>query len=979
MLCAIEFTDAVTVDVNLNMKGVKGTISFSQQSPSVPTEIKVSELSGLDQYPSETFPWHIHNYPFTTQHDDPCGAASVGGHFDPFMASRSDYSIRCSNNASFCEVGDLSGKFGRFNASSLVTVTFTDNNLSLYGVHSIVGRSVVIHRSNGARWVCANIEYPSDVTVAYSPFRANMIGDIFFIEPYSPLNLTTVFVQLSYGSENSSLHRWYVHNNPIGSDGNCIDAGDDYNPRGITIGSSDYQYCSSSNQTACEVGDLGGKSSLLDFNNGLLMLFYTDINLPVRNNRLNETILGRSVVIHAKMSNPARIACANLLEYSPRIASVMFQEDGVIGQIVFEQLSPFSPTVVKIKLSGLSFKAEDYHVHEFPVDETIQGRSKCTAAGGHFNPTNITRNSSSPTTLDAYEIGDLSGKSSLVLTGINKLDYRYMDPYLPLFGTDSIVGRSIVIHDVNGDRWLCANILYDGMKIASIITTITNGTFQGRLVLSQLADDPFSETTIFLDFNFGPPVMSGSSTTMVSTSMTKTSNVTLSTSSLTSISITPMLSTTPTVLSSDVLSTSPNSTSTALATSTPLLTNMTKTSTESLSTSSSSLSTMTTVLPSSTSSSSPNLTSMVTMMSTSTHVTTSVTATSQSSTSTNANISSTSSTSKITVSSTNSANISSTSAIASTTSIVSSTMTANISSTSSIASSTSKITVTSTNINSTSSIASSTSKITVTSTNINSTSAVASSTSKVTVTSTKNANISSTSAIASTTSIVSSTMTANISSTSSIASSTSKITVTSTNINSTSSIASSTSKITVTSTNINSTSAVASSTSKVTVTSTKNANISSTSVIPSTSTEKSSPSSSNTSVPTMMTSTTFYVTTMGGMSAVTTVSTSPTPSNKPRDRRREKLHRRQAQTPAIYLSIQNNCEPGSSDVDYDSASSSCSPTNQLACSIGDLVGKHGPLSSGRNLLTDLNLPLTGPNSSEYMSISSSCLLFIFYY
>ena len=506
--------DAVTVDANLNMKGVKGTISFRQRSPANLTEITVS-LTGLDQYPSETFPWHIHNYPFTTQRDDPCSAASVGGHFDPFMASsRPDYSTRCSANQSLCEVGDLSGKFGQFNASTLVTLTFTDNNLPLYGVHSIVGRSVVIHRSNGARWVCANIEYgPSDVTVAYSPFRADLIGNIFFIEPYSPMGLTTVFVQLSYisGSVNSSLHMWHVHSNSIGSDGDCVDAGEHYNPKGISIESLDYKYCSSSNQTACEVGDLTGKSSLLNFIDGHSILFYTDTNLPVRINRLNETILGHSVVIEEQNVNSARIACVNLTEYSPRIASAKFQEDGVTGQIVFKQPSPFSPTVVRIKLTGLSFKAEDYHVHKFPVDETIQGSSKCTAAGGHYNPTNITRNSSSPKTLDAYEIGDLSGKSSQMLIGLNSLDYRYTDPYLPLFGTNSIVGRSVVIHEVNGDRWLCANIIYD-TETVSITTSITNDTFQGRLVLTQLANDPFSETTIFLDFNFGPPVMSSSST-----------------------------------------------------------------------------------------------------------------------------------------------------------------------------------------------------------------------------------------------------------------------------------------------------------------------------------------------------------------------------------------------------------------------------------------------------------------------------------
>ena len=517
------------------MNGVIGFVSFSQQSPANPTEIKVS-LSGLDQYPSETFPWHIHNYPFTTQKRDPCSAASVGGHFNPFMANSSapDYSTMCSNNRSFCQVGDLSGKFGRLNASSSVNVRFTDDNLPLYGVHSIVGRSVVIHRSNGDRWVCANIEYPGNITVAYSPFRANLIGSIFFIEPYPPMNLTTVFVQLSYisGSLSSSSHNWHVYTNFINNYSNCIDAGEHhYNPKNISAASEDYKYCNSSNQVVCEVGDLTGKSSPLNFINGHLVFFYADINLPVRINSFDETILGRSVVIHSKKSNPARIACANLSEYSPRIASAKFQEDGVTGQVVFKQSSPFSPTVVGITLNGLSSRAGGYQVHEFPVDETIQGSSKCTAAGGHYNPRNITRNSSSPTTFDAYEMGDLSGKSSKTLNQLNGLDFPYTDPYLPLFGIESIVGRSVAIHYPNGSLWLCANILYD-METVSITATITTDFLQGRLVLTQLANDPFSDTMIFFNFNILPPVLSTTSTapTPTQSSTTKTSTNSSSTS-----------------------------------------------------------------------------------------------------------------------------------------------------------------------------------------------------------------------------------------------------------------------------------------------------------------------------------------------------------------------------------------------------------------------------------------------------------------
>ena len=763
------------------------------------TMIRIS-LTGLDQYPSETFPWHIHNYPFTTQHDDPCSAASVGGHFDPFMASsRPDYSTRCSTtNRSLCEVGDLSGKFGDLTPNNSPNRFHIDAYLPLYGVHSIVGRSVVIHRSNGARWVCANIEYPSDVTVAYSPFRASLIGNIFFIESYSPVDFTTVFTRLSYisGSMDSNSHNWHVHRDPIGGGGNCDDGGPHYNPRGINVDSPDYSYCSPSNQTACEIGDLTGKGSRLNFTNGRTVSFYTDTELPLRVNRLGETILRRSVVVHASNAGAARIACANLIEYTPRVAIARFEEDGVTGQIAFKQSSPFSPTTVRVELSGLSSRADGYHVHEFPVDEALQGSSKCTAAGGHFNPRNVVRNTSSPTTLDAYEIGDLSGKFGGLLDQ-DAINSTYSDPYLPLFGTESIVGRSIVIHYPNGDRWLCANIIYD-METFTVTTNIISDTLQGRLVLTQLVNDSFSETTIFLDFNIGPPVMSSSralgtpTPTQLLTSMTSTPS-----SSVMSSLSTSMVSSS---ITSSLLSSTVTSTTSLLSSSLVLSTN-------------SVLSSTTAVLSSSTLSPSPNSTSMVTvtsMMSSSTQETTSVTATSQ----------------------------------------LSSSMTTTV-----ISASSSVITPT-------------------TSTMVDDKTTVDQ---KPTTTTTSNTATMISVFTASTTSEVTPSMTLDIGS--------------------------------------------------------------------------------------------------GFLLSSSMPSSSPT--DKPDDRKKKDVFRRQAQV--IYLSVQNGCEPGASVTNPYAASSSCSPTNQLACPIGDLIGKHGPLS-GRNLLTDLNLPLTGPNSSKYTSVSSSCplLLFIFH-
>jgi hypothetical protein len=87
----------------------------------------------------------------------------------------------------------------------------------------------------------------------------------------------------------------------------------------------------------------------------------------------------------------------------------------------------------------------------------------CTgeAIGGHFNPYNYDPSESPKPAVgsdDQYEVGDLSGKHGL-LKDMQDIREIYNDTTLPLFGYQSIIGRSIVIHKKHkGERWACASI-----------------------------------------------------------------------------------------------------------------------------------------------------------------------------------------------------------------------------------------------------------------------------------------------------------------------------------------------------------------------------------------------------------------------------------------------------------------------------------------------------------------------------------------
>lgn len=55
-------------------------------------------------------------------------------------------------------------------------------------------------------------------------------------------------------------------------------------------------------------------------------------------------------------------------------------------------------------------------------------------------------------------MGDLSGKFG-TLDGLSNVDIHYNDTNLPLFGYESVIGRSILIHKKEKNfRWACSTL-----------------------------------------------------------------------------------------------------------------------------------------------------------------------------------------------------------------------------------------------------------------------------------------------------------------------------------------------------------------------------------------------------------------------------------------------------------------------------------------------------------------------------------------
>jgi Cu-Zn family superoxide dismutase len=110
-----------------------GRVLFHQCSPDSKTTINIS-LSGFEPYAVHAI--HIHEYGDLSK-----GCESAGGHYNPFNQHHGNWKI----HGNFRHAGDLINQI-EADKNGNVDVTFADNLVSLYGSHSIYGRTFMIHQ-----------------------------------------------------------------------------------------------------------------------------------------------------------------------------------------------------------------------------------------------------------------------------------------------------------------------------------------------------------------------------------------------------------------------------------------------------------------------------------------------------------------------------------------------------------------------------------------------------------------------------------------------------------------------------------------------------------------------------------------------------------------------------------------------------------------------------------------------------------------
>jgi Cu/Zn superoxide dismutase len=146
-----EPTSAIS---KLDGNGFKAFAKFTRVGDKTEVELNFQNLPTIEG--QSPYSYHIHEKAVDATGD----CTSTGYHLDPAGLNpggkNTAYKCDPNNKAATCELGDLSGKYGKINPSQKV-YKYTDSDLLLNGQNGIIGRSVVIHLSNSTRIVCANI------------------------------------------------------------------------------------------------------------------------------------------------------------------------------------------------------------------------------------------------------------------------------------------------------------------------------------------------------------------------------------------------------------------------------------------------------------------------------------------------------------------------------------------------------------------------------------------------------------------------------------------------------------------------------------------------------------------------------------------------------------------------------------------------------------------------------------------------------
>ncbi len=161
---------------------------------------------------------------------------------------------------------------------------------------------------------------------------------------------------------------------------------------------------------------------------------------PYSNSQLHSQFHGLSLKLTRQ---PLTLATApkslTVVAATKKAVAVLKGNSSVEGVVTLAQEDD-GPTTVNVRITGLTPGKHGFHLHEF--GDTTNG---CMSTGAHFNPNGKTHGAPED---DVRHAGDLG---NIVANAEGVAEATILDNQIPLGGPNSVIGRALVVHELEDD------------------------------------------------------------------------------------------------------------------------------------------------------------------------------------------------------------------------------------------------------------------------------------------------------------------------------------------------------------------------------------------------------------------------------------------------------------------------------------------------------------------------------------------------
>lgn len=124
---------------------------------------------------------------------------------------------------------------------------------------------------------------------------------------------------------------------------------------------------------------------------------------------------------------------------SKKAVAVLKGTSSVEGVVTLSQEGD-GPTTVNVRVTGLTPGPHGFHLHEY--GDTTNG---CISTGAHFNPNKLTHGAPEDEVRHAGDLGNIVANADGVA------EATIVDTQIPLSGPNAVVGRALVVHELEDD------------------------------------------------------------------------------------------------------------------------------------------------------------------------------------------------------------------------------------------------------------------------------------------------------------------------------------------------------------------------------------------------------------------------------------------------------------------------------------------------------------------------------------------------